>query len=253
MLAPPTGNMLDVYRRTAHLRSVRKIKREASKTINAVVQNSETLEAEITDEPIDDDQVRGDWYLVNAFPGDDLRALRWLARRRFGTWQVMKQRTDKQGNVIQGWEPAFPGWLFVFVLDIKKMKSRMLACPGVMSILCDPVSMEPIGINQPGKGDKNGRLFIDKLRELSWVYKENAPRARPAPSLPGRRKSTRSCAERRDRTRRDKQKVEIKRLKNTLKVQGKWDQSTWEVAHGLAPEQRIALLHRLVGYAAVAA
>ena len=235
MLAPPTGNMLDVYRRTARLRHIRKIKKQALKTLDAVLQKAKPLEAEIAPEP-------ADWYLVHTFPGDDVRAMRWLARRRFGVFRVMQQRRDRRNDIkLQGMEPAFPGWLFVFVWDIKKMKDRLRACPGVMSIFCDPVSQEPVPINQP---DEDGVLFIEKLRALSWAYNENAPHAQRH-SARASMSTARSNKKPRVQRPTKKQRKQLERLKKDFKARGlEWDQSTWEYANSLAPHERIALLHR---------
>lgn len=240
MLAPPTGNLVDVYRRTEQLRRMRKIRREASRSINTVVNAAKSVEAEIADEPTDESQVRAEWFLVHAFPGDDGRALRWLARRRFGAVRFMQQRTDKRNDTkLQGFEPAFPGWLFVFVWDIRKMKDRLRACPGVMGMLCDPVTQEPVPINQP---DEDGVFFIDKLRALSWVYEENAPRARrhSAPvSAPTKRMSHRLGPRRPSK----QERKHLDRLKKDFKARGlEWDQTTWNSANSLEPHRRIALL-----------
>ncbi len=222
------GNMGSVYRRTQAVAAC------AEASINARVSRSSGIDAEISEGST------ADWYLVNTFPGDDVRALRWLSRRRFGVFRPLQQRTDKRnGNVVQGWEPAFPGWLFVYVWDIKKLKARILATPGVMGMLCDPVTMEPVPVDQP---DEKGVRFIDKLRALSWVYSDNAPRQqRHQAAVRAVQKAHKSMPRRPTKH----ERKTLDRLKNDFKQRNlKWDQSTWADANRLEPHMRIVLLQR---------
>ncbi len=160
MLAPSTGNLAQVY---AQFWKMQADTKDAERAINFVVSKSAPVECEVSDlHP-------ARWYLVHAFPGDDVKALRWLARRKFGAFRAMKQREDKRnGTKLQGFEPAFSGWIFVYTWDIKRMRSRILSLPGVMSIFSDPVSQQPIVIPD---------WFVNRLREMSFDYKDNAPHA----------------------------------------------------------------------------
>ena len=213
------GNMLAIYR---------KVCQQAEQFINTIVENQSPIEAEITESP-------AQWYLVRAFPGDDVRAMRWLARRRFGVFQPMQQRHANRNDhrLVQGYEPVFPGWLFVFCWDIGKMRQRIRSTPGVMQILCDPATDKPVPIDED---------FIDRLRSLSWVYDENAPHPRHYAVKAARnvkRIKPPRCKKIDKRTR-----ITLKKLKNALKAQGKWESSTWNEANTLAPHERIALMQR---------
>lgn len=222
------GNMGSVFRR------MQQVAQHAEASINDRVAKASGTDAEITEGST------ADWYLVNTFPGDDVRALRWLARRRFGVFRPMQQRTDKRnGNAVQGWEPAFPGWIFVYVWDIKKLKARLLKTPGVMGMLCDRVTLQPIPVDQP---DENGVRFIDKLRALTWIYSDNAPRQhRHQPALSTAKKTSRTAPRRPTKH----ERKTLDRLKNDFKQRRlEWDASTWDVANGLEPHLRIALLTR---------
>lgn len=234
MLAPPDGNMRRVYLRTEQQRK-RKIARDAESHINAAVSKARPIEAEITE------GAHADWYLVHTFPGDDVRAMRWLARRRFGVFRPMQQREDKRRSIkLQGWEAAFPGWLFVYVWDIAKMRDRILATPGVMGMLYYPDTTKPFPVNQQDK--KTGEYFIDKLRDLSWVYNENAPRLT---RHVGRLLSTPQKTKRVSRRPSKQERKLLDRLKNDFKARNlEWDQATWDHANRLDPHHRIALLQR---------
>lgn len=187
--------------------------------------------------PMDCEVVEGaeaEWYLVRAFPGDDAKALRWLARRRFGVFRPMQQRRLKKAGekLVQGLEPVFPGWLFVFCWDGRKMRPRIEAAPGVMKMLCYPDSGRPVPI---------GQGFIDRLRALSWIYDERAPQAGHAAVMAGRH--VRRRMPRIGKTAR-KLMRKAQDLKKELKRHGKFDQSTWDQASALAPAERIRLLQR---------
>jgi transcription antitermination factor NusG len=215
-----TGNMADVYSKM----------REVTREINEIVSHTASLEASIENESEAVDDPSGDWYLVNTFAGDDVRAMRWLARRRFGVFRPMQQRKTarSEGDVVGVMEPVFPGHLFVYVWDIDKARSRILNCPGVMGLLCT-VEGRPIRINQ---ADKDGRLFIDRLRELSWVYEEKLGRV----AHESKRHQQRAPKVGK------KERKALKALKRSLKMHGKFEPSTWAKAAELAPAKRIALL-----------
>ncbi len=160
MLAPNSGNMAKVY---ADFWRMHEIAGEVEAAINYVVSRAADTEAEISgDEP-------AYWFLVETFAGDDVKAMRWLARRRFGVFRPMKQRVDKRNDTkLQGFEAAFPGWLFVYTWNIDRMLRRILSLPGVMRVLSDPVSQSPVPIPA---------WFVEDLRTESFKYKDNAPHA----------------------------------------------------------------------------
>jgi len=150
----PTGSMADVYR-------------EAWKLIDAA-DSAERYANAAPANPLNAEIVPGslsDWYVVRTYPGDDMRALRYLTRRRFGVFRPMRQKV-KDGMRYGTMEPVYPGMLLVFCWDIDKMRSRILACPGVMSILCDAEG-RAVNVDVP---DDEGRFFIEKLRELSFQF-----------------------------------------------------------------------------------
>lgn len=167
----PTGNMADLYQEFWRLIDVAD---NAERYANAVPSNP--LNAEIVQGSL------SDWYVVRTYPGDDMRALRYLTRRRFGVFRPMKQKIRMEASPVTGrviekryetMEPVYPGMLLVFCWDIDKMRSRIMACPGVMKILCNGEG-RPVNVDVP---DVEGRLFIEKLRELSFQFQ--TPNTRP--------------------------------------------------------------------------
>lgn len=241
MLAP-TGNMAQVYVQSEQDRRrnlMRSIKRKATKAINKAAHSAPPMEAEITE------GATADWYLVYTFPGEDLRAMRWLARRRFGVFRPMQQREDKRsGTVVQGWEPIFPGWLFVFCWDIRKLKTRLRNCPGVFEILCDPVTQQPAPVDTV---DENGVHFIDRLRARAYEYREQAPRlVRHNVRIPTTKRTIKAGPRRPHKF----ERKALDRLKNELKCRGfTLDHAMWALANGLEPHLRIALFQRTLSTA----
>lgn len=218
MLAPnPKGNLGPVWKA---------VEAEAEKVINARAERQGSITADISASP-------AQWFLVRSFPGDDARALRWLARRRFGVFQPIQQRRlKKEGErLVQGWEAAFPGWLFVLCWEVDKMRGRITSCPGVMGLLCDPATNRPVPIEDE---------FMDRLRALAWVYNDRVPHAHHYAS--GARHVVRMKPKRNRMPKRTRKALD--KLKNELKAAGKWDVSTWATANELAPHERIALLQQ---------
>lgn len=183
--------------------------------------------------------VSAEWYLVQTFPGDDARALRWLARRHFGVFRPMQQRADREsGRVRQGYEPVFAGWLFVFCWMGADMVGRLLDVPGVRGLLCYPQTFRPVVIPED---------FVQRLRGLSWVYDESAPQARTHAAVTAARHVKRV------QSLRGRQRRELQRLKAEAKRRGTLDHNSWSAANRLEPGERIRLLKRaLVGSAGVA-
>lgn len=234
-----TGNMRGVYLETHRQEELMIV--QAERRMNETVSHTKPLEAEIAHGST------ADWYLVYTRPGEDLRAMRWLAHRRFGVFRAMQQRKDRRNgneNVVQGWEPTFPGWLFVFVWDIKKLKARLKVCPGVQEILCDPVTYEPVPIDMP---DEHGVRFIEKLRARAEAYNEHAPRLlRHNVRIPTAKRVIRTAPRRPHKL----ERKALDRLKNELKSRGfNSEHAIWGLANGLEPHLRIALLQRTLSTA----
>lgn len=217
------------------------IARAAEIEIGIVVASSPSITYDLTDGQV------AEWYLVQAFPGNDVRALRWLARRGFGVFQPTMQRARRStGMLVQGREPMFPGWLFVFCRDIRKHAERIKACPGVAGILSDPATLRPIPIDQPelardGNGCTYPRIgFVDKLRAWSENYNPNVPHARAGLSHAEVR-SNRNL-KRRVRRLTPKERRNLEKMTLRAKEREIWDQDQWEQVMKLDPGARIAML-----------
>jgi hypothetical protein len=173
MLAPTNGNMSEVY---AEFWRMQEIADDAERRINIDIAVSCGVFAEITEGST------ANWYLVRTYPGDDMRALRWLARRRFGAFRPMQQRWQRNA-LVHGWQAQFPGWLFVYTWDIAKMQHRIRSCPGVMDILCFPATGQPVPICDE---------FVRDLQAKSWEYNDYASWATRAAARHSRRRPHRS-------------------------------------------------------------
>ena len=219
MLAPPNGNLGQVYRAIERA-EMRKIRRTATREINEAVSCTASLEAEIVEGE------SANWYLVHTFPGNDIKAMRYLARRRFGVFRPMQQRkrAKVEGQPIGGMEPCFPGWLFVYCWGVDKLRGRILSAPGVRSIFSDAVSLKPVVI---------GDDFVQRLREQAWVIDDRIGHIAQESDRQQQRRPTKLGK---------KERKTIDALKKSLKLLGKFDPSTWAKAAELAPTKRIALL-----------
>ena len=214
----------------------------AEDSVNAYVASTDTLNYDFGDE---DDAA--DWFLVHTYAGQDANAFRWLARRGFGVFQPMVQRSQRStGLPVQGKEPMFPGWLFVFCRDIRKQRSRLSVCPGVAGILSDPATNRPIPIDEPEK-IKDGTAclyprigFIDKLRAWSENYNPNAPRVRNGQT----NAEVRSNRNIKRTTRRltPKERKNLERMTCEAKTREIWDQDQWQQVMRLDPGARIGML-----------
>lgn len=150
-------NMAKVY---AEFWRMQEIAQSVEASINYVVENSPASFAEASD---DDPR----WFLIETFPASEARAIRSLARRHFGVIQPMTQRRDRySGNLVQGWQPVFSGWLFVRTWNIRKMRRRILSADGVLEILHDAVSGEAWPIPD---------WFVDMLDAEGQYYYDHAP------------------------------------------------------------------------------
>lgn len=166
---------------------------------------------------------KADWFLLRTMPGEDVKAMRWLARRGFGVFRPMQLREDKREM-----EPIFPGRLFVYVWNIDAMQARLVSCPGITGIMHDPVTLKPIRVNQR---DEEGVYFIDRLRALDLAVENHKPKAFS------------ESAKKVKRVKLDKrQKKTLHKLKKSAKEQRNFDSSTWKRINELAPHERIALL-----------
>jgi hypothetical protein len=225
------GNMAEVY---SEFWRMHEFAERIEAEITAAARLQASLEAEITE------GATANWYLVHARPGEDERALRWLARRRFGCFRPMTQRRQGEARV-QGWQAAFPGWLFVFAWNIQDRegrwivpKERITNVPGVSGMLCDPASGKPVPIPD---------VFVQEVRAWSWDYNDHAPRAWRRGQAQAR-SNTAIRSKARKPTKRERTMLDA--LKGRLKDCGLWTQSTLDSACGLAPNQRIALYETLL-------
>lgn len=188
-----------------------------------------------------------DWYLVYTYPGEDTNAFRWLARRGFGVFQPMMQRAKRStGILVQGREPIFPGWIFVYCRAIGKHATRIKACPGVAGILCDPATNRPISIDQPVlTPDRRGCIyprvtFIDQLRAWSEQYDPNTPHARAGHSNAQVRANRNIKRSTRRLT--PKERKNLGKMTSAAKERGIWDEEQWEQVMKLDPGARIGVL-----------
>lgn len=169
---------------------------------------------------------RANWYLIKALPGEQTRAMRWLAKRMFGAFRPMQQQVDRRtGQRLAGWQDVFPGWIFVFVWDIQRMKGRIARCPGVASIFSDPATKQPVAISD---------VFVQAIRALSFDHSGTTNRRHIAHAITVAKPKPRRLDKRQRKT--------LQRLKERAKCEGRIDSSTWEKLNQLAPHKRIALL-----------
>lgn len=190
------------------------------------------------------EHARANWYFVRVKPGEDVKAMRKLAHRRFGVYRPMRQRQDRNsGKALQGRIPMFPGWLFVLPWDMEANRTRIANCPGVAEIFCYPNTDKPVIIPDS---------FILAMRAEADAYDENAPE-----TTGGQRQGTRADVqgarqERRVIRLKKHQREELARLKARAKQLGVFDQSTWERLNALDPGPRIALFKRTLMSTALA-
>ncbi len=180
------------------------------------------LDCEITE------GARANWYLVQTFPNETARAMRWLAKRMFGAFRPMQQQVDRRsGKKLAGWEDVFPGWIFIFAWDIGRMKARILRCPGCYRIFSDPTSKEPVAISDG---------FVQRIRALSFEHDGSTNRRDIKVATFTQKQKVRRLDKRQRKT--------LHKLKELAKSQHRIDQSTWDKLNQLEPYKRIALLQR---------
>lgn len=77
------------------------------------------------------------WHLVKCAPGDENKVSAHFAGRGIGGYlpefEVSYQR---KGATLRARRLLFPGYIFVFVWDVKVHWRRIMACPGVVRIEC---------------------------------------------------------------------------------------------------------------------
>lgn len=210
------GNLTEAF--AAAWRTI-EIAERAEHEITDVARATGRTEAEI-------DESAPSWYLVNTYPGDGLRAMRWLARRRFGVCA----------------QAAFAGWLFVYVWDINKMLGRIRGTPGVAGILCDPVTQKPVPMSD---------TFVHDLRtesdgiETSRRIRRSSARAQKSanPQKPARPRRPLKF----ERKALDRLKEEIRRSSIT------YNEAQWAFINTLEPRIRIAVLEQTLRPPTVAA
>ena len=86
---------------------------------------------------------QGCWHIVRTTPGAENKATDHLAHRGIGVFQPRfiagsRMRMVRTHEVVDLSEKLlFPGRVFVFCWDILAHWRRIMACPGVHSIMCD--------------------------------------------------------------------------------------------------------------------
>lgn len=173
------------------------------------------------------------WWLANAFPGEDMRALRWLARRRFGVFRPMCQRKQphREGQSIGVMEPLFPGWLLIRTWPTDDNYQRARHSIGVMDILCHPGGRHPVEVPDD---------FVNALRAQAWCVEERL--------LHVARQANRQEVRHKQKSRPTKsQRKTLDRLKERAKARGvSWDSSTLAHLNELDPYHRIAFMERIL-------
>lgn len=196
------------------------------------------LECELTE------KASADWYFVRVKPGEDIKAMRKLAARRFGVYRPMRQRADRNsGKALQGRVPMFPGWLFVMPWDMEKNRTRIVGCPGVAEIFCYPNTVTPVVIPDD---------FIMTMRAECAQYDDKAPETGDGPRQGTRAEVQGNRQEKRVIRLKKHQRKELKHLKARARQLGVFDESTWERLNALDPGPRIALFKRTLMSTALA-
>lgn len=82
------------------------------------------------------DNVTPQWHLLRIQPGMEELAASHLIARKFGIYLPMfwTASKDRYGKTRKRMRKLFPGYLFIFVWDIKKHWHRITSCPGVSAI-----------------------------------------------------------------------------------------------------------------------
>lgn len=80
--------------------------------------------------------VKAQWHLLRIQPGMEELAASHLIARKFGIYLPMfwTASKDRYGKTRKRMKKLFPGYLFVFVWDVKKHWHRITSCPGVIAI-----------------------------------------------------------------------------------------------------------------------
>lgn len=77
------------------------------------------------------------WHLVRSTPTFENKAAQFLSDRGFGIYLPMKNEWRvTRGRKRLKTELFFPGYLFLFVWDVKAHWRRIIGCPGVQTVLC---------------------------------------------------------------------------------------------------------------------
>ena len=193
---------------------MKRVKAEAERAINEIVMGSGPIIAEINEES------RAGWYMAQTYAGDERRALRHLARRRFACFLAMKPKDDEGF----GAERTVPGWILVYVFDIDKMLDRLLGAPGVVSILRDPLTSRPMVIDEDFI-----HTAIDANTRIRYRQPVKVPVNPQKAAGPGRPKP--------------RERRMLDELKKALKQAGiTYSDEQWAFINGLVPRVRIAVL-----------
>jgi hypothetical protein len=76
------------------------------------------------------------WYILLTGPAQERTAASHLAGRRFGVYvPEMEETTIHRGALRTRITPLFRGYVFLFVWNIDWHRDRIMACPGITSIM----------------------------------------------------------------------------------------------------------------------
>lgn len=77
------------------------------------------------------------WHLLRTTPSGENEASRYLVDRGFGIYLPMMRRSVIARGVKRVQQQLmFPGYVFLFVWDVKRHWRRIKTCPGVRAVVC---------------------------------------------------------------------------------------------------------------------
>lgn len=117
------------------------------------------------------------WHVVTTHPAAENTAAAHLAARRFGLYLPTFLDTRPGHRTLR--RPIFPGYVFLFVWDIRAHWDRIRSAPGVAGIVVDReehAAVLPDAWVRMVQGYEIKRMTVDELGAVSWRKK---PRQRP--------------------------------------------------------------------------
>lgn len=103
------------------------------------------------------------WHLVRSAPSLESRAAKRLMDRGFGVYLPMiREYRVSRGRKVRHSELFFPGYVFLFVWDVKKHWRRIKSCSGVQGVVC--VDEQPIVVPDS---------VINKLQGLEMIQDDD--------------------------------------------------------------------------------